>query len=35
MTVLFKSCLVYDYDLFTPRELFCFVALEMIQCEVS
>ena len=31
MTVLFKSCLVYDCDFLTPRELSCFVALEMTQ----
>ena len=35
MTVLFKSCLAYDCDLFTPLELSCFVAHEMTQCVAS
>jgi len=35
MTVLFKSCLNYDCDLFTPWELSRSVAFEMIQCVVA
>ena len=31
MKVLFKPCLVYNCDFFTPRELSYFVALEMNQ----
>ena len=32
MTVLFKSCLAYDCNLFTPLEPSCFVAHGMTQC---
>jgi len=35
MTVLFKSCLAYECDLFTPLELSSFVAHGMAQCVAS
>jgi len=35
MTVLFKSCLTYNCDLFTLLELSCFVAYGMAQCMAS